>query len=213
VVEALAPVFVVQKTSTDLTGDPNVLLAGERLRYTITVRNTGNAAATDVVLRDAIPVNTAYVPGSTTRNGVPVADSGGLSPLVNGMSLGAMPIGALATVTFDVVVDPGVVNGTVISNQGFVSAPGEGVVDVPSDDPDTPIANDPTRDVVGAFPLLYAEKRVALQVDLGSPGIVDPGDVLRYTITIQNSAATPATGVVLTDSVPPTPPTSPTPRA
>jgi hypothetical protein len=43
-------------------------------------------------------------------------------------------------------------------------------VDVPSDDPDTPIANDPTRDIVGAFPLLYAEKRAALLVDLGSPG-------------------------------------------
>jgi uncharacterized repeat protein (TIGR01451 family) len=38
--------------------------------------------------------------------------------------------------------------------------------------------------------------------DLGSPGIVDPGDVLRYTLTVQNSAAIPATGVVLTDAVP-----------
>ena len=37
-----APVFQVQKISTDLTGDPNVLLAGETLRYTITVKNIGN---------------------------------------------------------------------------------------------------------------------------------------------------------------------------
>src|SRR5262249_37910862 len=48
----------------------------------------------------------------------------------------------------------------------------------------------------------YAEKRVVLFGDLSSPGIVDPGDVLRYTITVQNSAAIPATGVVLKDSVP-----------
>ena len=34
--------FLVQKISTDLTGDPNVLLAGETLRYTITVKNIGN---------------------------------------------------------------------------------------------------------------------------------------------------------------------------
>ena len=67
---------------------------------------------------------------------------------------------------------------------------------------DTPAPNDPTRDIVGNRPVLYAEKRVALLVDLGSPGIVDPGDVLRYTITVQNSAAIPATGVVLTDAVP-----------
>jgi uncharacterized repeat protein (TIGR01451 family) len=208
--------FVVQKISTDLTGDPNVLLAGETLRYTITAKNIGNAGAVNVLLRDLVPVNTTYVAGSTTMNGAPVADSGGLSPLVNGMLInspadptpGSMPADAssnpanVATITFDVVVSPNVVNGTVISNQGFVTALDSGIVDQPSDDPDTALANDPTRDIVGNLPLLYAEKRVTLAVDLGSPGIVDPGDVLRYTITVQNSAATPATGVVLRDNVP-----------
>ncbi|HKY32408.1 MAG TPA: hypothetical protein VJV23_07730 [Candidatus Polarisedimenticolia bacterium] len=210
------PSFLVQKTSTDLTGDPAVLLAGETLRYTITVRNIGNEDATGVVLRDAVPVNTTYVAGSTTLNGSPVPDSGGLSPLVGGMLIhspadptpGSMPAGAsgpptnVATITFDVVVNPNVVNGTIISNQGFVSATSSGIVDHPSDDPDTPIAGDPTRDIVGNFPLLFADKRAALQVDLGSPGVVDPGDVLRYTITVQNSAAIPATSIVLTDTVP-----------
>jgi uncharacterized repeat protein (TIGR01451 family) len=211
-----APDFLVQKISTDLTGDPNVLLAGETLRYTITVKNIGNANAVDVVLRDAVPVNTTYVAGSTTLNGAPVPDSGGLSALVSGVPIhspadptpGSMPADAssnpanVATITFDVVVDPDVVDGTIISNQGFVSAIGDGIVDRPSDDPDTPIVDDPTRDIVGNLPLLYAEKRVELFTDLGSPGIVDPGDVLLYTITVQNSAAIPATGVVLTDSVP-----------
>ena len=210
------PEFLVQKISTDQTGDPNILLAGETLRYTITVKNIGNADAVDVVLRDAVPVNTTYVAGSTTLNGAPVPDSAGLSPLVNGMLVhspadptpGSMPADAsgnpanVATITFDVVVDPGVVDGTIISNQGFVSAISNGIVDQPSDDPDTPIANDPTRDIVGNLPLLYAEKQVVLFGDLGSPGIVDPGDLLRYTITVQNSAAIPATAVVLTDSVP-----------
>jgi uncharacterized repeat protein (TIGR01451 family) len=211
-----SPQFLIQKISTDLTGDPAVLLAGETLRYTITVKNVGNEDAAGVILRDAVPVNTTYVPGSTTMNGTPVADTGGLSPLVNGMPIsspadptpGSMPADAsnnplnVATITFDVVVDPTVVNGTVISNQGFVSAVARGIIDHPSDDPDTPIADDPTRDIVGNFPLLYAEKSVSLSVDLGSPGIVDPGDTLRYTITVQNSASIPATGVALTDSLP-----------
>ncbi len=213
---ASAPVFRVQKISTDLTGDPNILLAGETLRYTITVKNIGNGNAVNVVLRDSVPVNTTYVAGSTTLNGAPVADSAGVSPLVNGMLIhspadptpGSMPADPsssqanVATITFDVVVDPGVLNGTIISNQGFVSAVGQGIVDHPSDDPSTPILNDPTRDIVGNLPLLFADKRVTLSVDLGSPGIVDPGDVLRYTITVQNSAAIPATGVVLRDTVP-----------
>jgi uncharacterized repeat protein (TIGR01451 family) len=212
-----APVLEVQKISTYLDGDPDVLLAGERLRYTITVRNSGNENAVNVVLRDAAPpVNTTYVAGSTMLNGVLVADVGELSALVNGVLIhspadptpGSMPTSGssgqanVATITFDVVVDPDVVDGTIISNQAFVSAADRGIVDVPSDDPRTPIANDPTRDIVGNLPLLYAEKRVELVVDLGSPGIVDPGDVLRYTIAVQNSGAIPATGVVLTDLVP-----------
>jgi uncharacterized repeat protein (TIGR01451 family) len=198
-----AAVFVVQKISTDLTGDPNVLLAGETLRYTITVRNVGNDGATNVVLRDAIPVNTAYVPGSTRLNGNPVADVGGTSALVSGLALGSIPANsAVVTIVFDVVIDPNVLDGTIISNQGFLSAVDDLVVDQPSDDPDTPVANDPTRDVVGNHPLLYAQKTAALAVDLGTPGVVDPGDVLRYTITIQNSAPIPTTGVILTDPVP-----------
>jgi uncharacterized repeat protein (TIGR01451 family) len=211
-----APAFRVLKTSTDRSGDPNVLLAGETLRYTITVRNIGTDDATEAVLRDQVPVNTAYVAGSTTLNGTPVADVAGLSPLVNGMLInspanptpGAMPADAtdtpanVATITFDVVIDPTVVDGTVIANQGFLSSVPGGVTYQPSDDPDTPIVDDPTRDVVGNLPLLYAEKRVVLFGDQGAPGIIEPGDVLRYTITVQNSAATPATGLVLTDAVP-----------
>jgi uncharacterized repeat protein (TIGR01451 family) len=207
-----APAFVVQKISTDLTGNPNILIAGETLRYTITVQNIGSQDAVNVVLRDVVPVNTSYIAGSTTLNGTSIADTGGQSLLVNGMLInspgspvpGSIPADPadVATITFDVVVDPDVVDGTVISNQGFVTSVDDGIIDQPSDDPDTPIVNDPTQDIVGNLPLLYAEKRVVLFGDLGSPGIVDPGDVLRYTITVQNSAAIPATGVVLSDTVP-----------
>ena len=208
-------IFRLQKVSADLTGNPNLLLAGETLRYTITAKNIGNSDAVNVVLRDLVPVNTSYVAGSTTLNGAAVPDSGGLSPLVNGMVInapgspaGTMPADAsnnpanVATITFNVTVTPGVVNGTVISNQGFLSAPGNGIVDQPSDDPNTPVANDPTRNVVGSLPLLYADKQVVLISDLGSPGIVDPGDVLRYTIHVQNSGVVAATGAMLKDAVP-----------
>ena len=213
---ASAPIFRVHKVSTDLTGDPNVLLAGETLRYTITVKNIGDSDAADTVLRDAVPLNTAYVAGSTTLNGSAVADASGLSPLVNGMPIhsppdptpGSMPADPsastanVATITFDVIVDPGVVEGTIICNQAFTTAVESGIVDYPSDDPNTSAANDPTCDIIGNLPLLYAEKRVQLFGDQGTPGIVDPGDVLRYTITVQNSGALPATAVTLTDSVP-----------
>lgn len=212
-----APAFRVEKISTDVTGDPAVLLAGERLRYTLTIKNVGTDDASDATLRDAVPVNTSYVPGSTTLNGLPVADApGGTSPLVGGLLVsapedptpGAMRADAgptvdnVATVVFDVMVDPAAPDGTVISNQGFVSAVAGGVVDQPSDDPATALPDDPTRDVVGNAPLLFAPKSAALQVDLGTPGVVDPGDVLRYTIEVYNQGAVPATQATLVDAVP-----------
>jgi len=212
-----APVFQVLKVSADLTGDPAVLLAGETLRYTITVKNVGTADAVDATLRDQVPVNTSYVPGSTRLNGAPVADgAGGVAPLSVGIPIhpvgdptpGSMPADAAptanngATLTFDVVVDADAVDGTVISNQAFVSAVQGGVVDQPSDDPRTAVPDDPTRNVVGDVPLLFATKSVAIGVDGGSPGIVDPGDVLHYTITVYNSGGVPATAASLADAVP-----------
>ena len=208
-----APYFTIQKISTYLTGDPNVLLAGETLRYTITVQNTGTDDATNVDIVDQVPSNTTYVVASTTLNGAAVADAANGSPLIDGILInapedptpGAMNAGVpdnTATITFDVVVNPDVPDGTIISNQAFVSAVDQGLADLPSDDPRTDVADDPTRDVVGNFPLLFAEKSAVLQVDNGSPGIVDPGDVLRYTITIYNNGSVPATGVELFDNVP-----------
>jgi len=173
-----------------------------------------------VTLRDLIPANTAYVAGSTTLNGVAVADPGaGGSPLQNGMPInspanvtaGAMPANAgatasnIATVTFRVQVSRNVVTGTLISNQGFVNGSGAAsgpFPEQPSDNPATPVVNDPTTVVVGNLPLVYALKTVQLAADANNNGIVDPGDTLRYTITLTNSGATPATGVVLSDAVP-----------
>ncbi len=212
-----APAFRVEKVSDYVTGDPSVLLAGETLRYTITVKNIGSDDADDSVLVDTIPVNTRYVSGSTTLNGAPVADSpSGTSPLSDGIPIHApedptpgvlraatdSTQNNVASIVFEVVVDSDVIDGTVISNQAFVSAIEGGVTDQPSDDPRTPIADDPTRDVVGASPLLFAPKSVALGVDAGTPGIVDPGDVLHYTISVFNTGSVAATGVALTDSVP-----------
>ncbi len=209
-----APAFRVEKISTYITGNPAVLLAGETLRYTITVQNYGTDNAVEVELFDQIPANTAYVAGSTTLNGVALADSStGGTPLSDGIPVnapqdttpGVMNAGVadnVATIIFDVVVYADAPDGTIISNQAFLNALPYGIADQPSDDPRTPIVDDPTLDVVGNFPLLFAEKSAALQVDAGSPGIVDPGDVLRYTITIYNNGAVSATLVELLDNVP-----------
>ena len=212
-----APDFLIEKTSQYVTGDPAVLLAGEVLRYSITVKNIGSDNAIDAQIRDAVPVNTSYVAGTTTLNGIPQADAaGGTLPLAAGMSIAAPedPTSGVmradpsptanntATIVFDVLVDPLAINGTVVSNQAFVSAPLGGVSDQPSDDPRTALADDPTRDVVGNAPLLFAPKSAALLIDNGDIGVVNQGDTLRYTITVYNNGAGLATEAVLADNAP-----------
>lgn len=212
-----APQLVVEKTSTYLGANPALLMAGDRLRYTLTVRNIGTDHARNVVLRDLVPANTRYVAGTTTLNGAALADAANGLPLQSGIAV-ASPVETVAgvvradnpadaaanvaTLSFEVIVSPTAADGTVIANQAFVMADTL-ASEVPSDDPRTPVANDPTRDVVGNAPLLYAEKAVALQVDANGNGAVDPGDTLQYTLRIHNTGAVPATGVVLQDEVPP----------
>lgn len=216
---ASSPLMQVRKVSLDTTGDAAVLRPGDRLRYTLTIRNVGTENATGVTLRDPVPANTTYVAGSTTLNGAAVPDAGGASALQAGLQIrapedatpgamradGSATAGNVATITFDVVVNAGVLDGTLISNQGFVNGSGTGsgvFAEVPSDDPRTPAANDPTRDIVGPFPIISARKTVALVGDANGNGVLDPLDVIRYTISIDNLSGLPATGVTLTDLVP-----------
>ncbi len=206
------PVLLVQKTSVDRSGDADLLMVGDTLRYTLRVENTGNENIVNATLRDQLPANTTYVASSTTLNGTAIADVAGASPLVAGMEINSAGeaagfVGAGAAgleVTFEVTIN-NVKDGTVISNQGFVNADGAGsgpMAEAPSDDPATPAVNDPTIDIVGDVPLLNAHKTVAIAVDNTSAGLVDPGDVLRYTIAISNVGGVDATQVALTDQVP-----------
>ncbi|VAW69800.1 Conserved repeat domain protein, partial [hydrothermal vent metagenome] len=216
------PSFKLEKTSQDISGDVNVLQAGDILRYTITAQNIGAEDSVNSALRDQIPANTRYVAGTTTLNGTAIADpSNGVSPLQDGMLINApenltagfmradmtAPPAAtnIATVTFDVQLDANVVNGTVISNQAMVGGAGAGsapFAEQPSDDPGTEIIGDPTRDVVGNVAVLDAQKTVELYIDNGNADEVDIGDTLRYTIVINNSGTVDATDVVLTDVLP-----------
>src|SRR5262249_46502515 len=52
-------------------------------------------------------------------------------------------------------------------------------------------------------PVLDDAKSVQLVTDLDGDTLVDPGDTLRWKITVTNTGAAMATNVVLTDAIPP----------
>lgn len=78
--ELYAPQIIAAKTATDTT-PATPLLAGDQIRYTIDVRNTGQDPAIETVLRDAIPSWTTYVAGSLSIGSGPgtgaVSDTAG----------------------------------------------------------------------------------------------------------------------------------------
>ncbi len=71
---------------------------------------------------------------------------------------------------------------------------------LPTDDPDTGAADDPTRTPVVAEALLDATKRDTLVVDADGNGIANPGDTLEYRVVIHNGGNQAATGIVFNDT-------------
>lgn len=90
-------------------------IPGATVEYTITVHNDG-LATTGATLTEIVPVNTTYVAGSTTLNGVAVADVAGAMPYINpaainspgqaaGVILGPTTPAQRAVVRFRVTID------------------------------------------------------------------------------------------------------------
>ncbi|MET0555518.1 MAG: hypothetical protein ABW221_20930 [Vicinamibacteria bacterium] len=127
------------------------------------------------------------------------ADAAPQSPAVAGaptfpLNLGTLPPGKGLTIRFRTLVnDPFTGSTAAVSNQGSVSGAGFGPV--PTDDPDTGPADDPTVTPVDLKPDLALTKS-----DGGAS--VAPGGTATYALGYSNLSTFGATGVALTDTVP-----------
>ena len=194
-------------------GSAGIVDPDDVLRYTITISNTGAAPATGAVFTDAVPADTTFIPDSVQLNGRPAGQPvGGISPLASGIAVssadltpplpvtgnGILSIGSTAVVTFDVQVNAGVPAGTIISNQGTVSA--SGLLDEPTDADGIDANGDqPTQVVVGDAQQLSILK----QVSVVGGGAAEPGRQLEYVIRVTNIGSLPATRVRVTDDLRP----------
>ncbi|NCX99225.1 MAG: DUF11 domain-containing protein, partial [Planctomycetia bacterium] len=213
-IDLYAPKVSVLKGVTDLDGGD--VLAGDTLRYTITVSNAASAldAAVGVLLNDALPANTTFVPGSLVitagansggKTDAADADQGEYLAVEQAIRFqlgtgagGALPVpvggrlgpGESTTVSFDVTIDPDVLAGTIISNTSRASFTAE----------------------TSRFELFANSNRVDVEcrpsADLaitktdGQTSDV-PGTGLSYTIVVTNNGPDPVTGATVTDTLPP----------
>jgi uncharacterized repeat protein (TIGR01451 family) len=111
---AARPALVVSKADSGVPVGP-----GSTVHYTITVRNIGNAAATDVSVTDPLPANTSF--GS-------VGDGGYLGGRTLHWDGKTVPAGGSITLHFDAVIDSNLpASVTAIVDDGIVVKTGTGV--------------------------------------------------------------------------------------
>ena len=160
--------------------EPDPVIVGAALTYTLIVVNNGPYDATGVQLVDTLPPTVTY--SSVTP------DQGSCSEVLNIVSCNLGNIAHSASVTVTIVVVAPATAGT-ISNT--VNVGGN------EDDPDTGnnAATESTTVVVAGTLDLVVSKS-----DLPDP--VDPGGTIIYTIDVVNNGPADASGVVLTDTLP-----------
>ena len=147
------------KTVVNRTSGGSGYIPGDTLEYTIVVRNEGGFPSFDTIFQDDIQPGTTYVPNSTTMNGEPLVDTGGLMPFVVGREIhtdGAIDGTVLADITPGIIGDNEVVityqvevdldgQSSTICNQGFVDFEANlSPSAIPTNDPGTGAADDPT---------------------------------------------------------------------
>ncbi|MCP4542662.1 MAG: DUF11 domain-containing protein [Chloroflexi bacterium] len=189
-----AQLLEIRKTAEDLNGSP--LYVGDVIEYQVMVRNITDTAQTNVVITDAIPANTIYVPGSAVVTQGSVSDS---NPLL--ADIGSLAADGYAILTFRVTVDAGAV-GLPVTNQASAT----------SDEQPSPVTTDPTPPYPGPYDLpdpgpnpvepgaqLLEIRKTAEDLN-GSPLYV--GDVIEYQVMVRNITDTAQNSVVITDAIP-----------
>ncbi|MEG2627792.1 MAG: hypothetical protein RR973_07500 [Anaerovoracaceae bacterium] len=161
---------------------------GDTLTYTVTMKNTGNVAANNVVVTDVIPAGTTYVAGSTTAS-VPFTGDP-----TTGITLTApIPANGTATVTFKVklannapAVNP--IPNTASVNYAYTVDPAN-----PNGEKSTGVSNTVTTPVSTA-------KLNLVKVADKSIAYID--DIITYNIGVTNTGNVAADNVVITDVIP-----------
>jgi len=175
-----SPVLDVEKRATlFLDNDSDGLVdPGDTIGYSITISNFGAADAVNVRFSDTTPTDTTAVLGSAaTSQGIVVGED----PL--NVNIGDISPGAFVTVTFQVVINSGTPDGTIIPNQATVS--GDNFADTDSDD------NGDDGD--GINPTL-------VPVDTGGGTVGSPTNLVK-AVTATSLADTPGTSVVIGETI------------
>jgi uncharacterized repeat protein (TIGR01451 family) len=162
------------------SANPNPVVVGQALSYTITVSNLSGNPATGSVLTDQLPSGVTFV--SATSSQGTVTQSGGTVTA----NLGTVTNGTNATVTINVIPTTA---GTLSNTAAATTTAGD-------TNPSNNVSTTTTVNVpgAGAADLLITKS--------ANPTTGAVGQNLTYTLTVTNLSNNPATGSVVTDVLP-----------
>ncbi|MGL5822696.1 MAG: DUF7507 domain-containing protein [Sarcina sp.] len=167
--------------------DKTFAKVGDELTYTLTLKNTGNTAATNVKVKDVIPVGTSYVVGSLLVNGVPTAGD-----LNTGIVIPNIAAGATSTIIFKVKVNE-IPSVNPIPNKANVTYKYTADLSNPNTGSGSGESNTVTTQIN------YADIKAT---KLADKAIADIGSIITYTINLANNGNVNATNVIINDILP-----------
>ncbi|MGN4879320.1 DUF7507 domain-containing protein, partial [Bacillus cereus group sp. MYBK111-1] len=173
--------------NSNKTVDLAFATVGDALTYTITLNQTGNVAANDVVIQDIIPQGTTFIENSVIVNGKTLP---GVNP-VSGIPIDTIIVGGDAIASFQVFVTsiptPNELNNNAITTFNYTVNPNN-----------APVTNTTTTNTVTTT--VQNDNVIAIKaVDFTS---ALPGQTLTYTITITNSGNITIEDLLLVDTAP-----------
>lgn len=163
--------------SVSKTVNKTLTTPGDTLVYTFTYNNGGTVAATNVIVKETVPVGTTFSAVSDTTNCSQAAG-------VVTCNFASLAAGASGTFTVTVTVNVGATGS--ITN-GTYTIEGTGI--------------SPTIGPTVITPLAGAATDVGI-VKVANPSQVPVGQNITYTLTVTNNGPATAQGVVVTDPIP-----------
>jgi uncharacterized repeat protein (TIGR01451 family) len=198
VVDSVVPTGANLSATKTVSGGTAV---GDTVSYQINITNNGTAAQADNAgneFTDILPAQLTLLSAS--------ADSGTATTNIGTRTVtwnGAIAVGGVVQITITAQINAGTAGATV-SNQGTLSfdSDNNGSNDASgvTDNPNTAAANDPTSFVVDALagtPSIMAIQTAILATDVNGDGKVNPGDVLLYTVVLNNIGTGDGLAIVL----------------
>ncbi len=156
------PDVSVTKTDQLVADSDGVAGPGDRLKYTVVITNSGGVEASGATYSAPAVGSATLAAGSVSTSMGTVATGNLLGNTTVSVDIGSIAAsGGSVTIMYELVIDDPLPAGILqISCQGTVS--GDNFSDALSDDPETPVANDPTVTPIGLLASLPVQDVPAL---------------------------------------------------